>query len=76
MRLALFLMFALAAVATGQAQESAEEGEKLSPDQQAIVKNAEAFVAAFDKGNAKAVAALWADNGEMSVDGETIAGAS
>jgi len=57
------------------AQEDApkEVAEELSPDQQAIKVNAEAFVAAFDKGDAKAVAALWAENGEMSLDGETIA---
>ena len=45
----------------------------LTPDQQAIMKNAEAFVAAFDKGDAKSVASLWAEKGEMSLDGEAVA---
>ena len=51
----------------------AQEPPTLSPDQQAIRANAEAFVAAFDKGDAKAVAALWTEEGEMSLDGEAIA---
>jgi uncharacterized protein (TIGR02246 family) len=52
------------------ATKPATTGE-LSPDQQAIKKTAEAFVAAFNKGDAKAVAALWTQDGEMSVDGQT-----
>ena len=47
--------------------------ESMSPDQQAIMKNAEAFVDAFDKGDAKSVAALWTAKGEMSLDGEDVA---
>jgi uncharacterized protein (TIGR02246 family) len=66
----LFAWCALVAISSTYAQE---DSEQLSPDQQAIKKNAEAFVAAFEKGDAKAVAALWAENGEMSLDGETIA---
>lgn len=50
-----------------------EPTETLSPEQQAIRTNAESFVAAFDNGDADAVAALWAENGEMSLDGEAIA---
>ena len=70
MRFVLFLCCALVAVASVRAEEA---GEQLTPDQQAIRKNAEAFVAAFDKGDADSVAALWAENGEMSLDGEAIA---
>ena len=55
----------------GTAQESSSPAE-LSPDQQAIRKHAEAFVAAFNKGDANAVAALWTPEGEMSVDGEPV----
>lgn len=73
--LSLIAMTLLLSPFGAYAQEDApkEVSEELSPDQQAIKKNAEAFVAAFDKGNAKAVAALWAENGEMSLDGKTIA---
>lgn len=45
----------------------------LSADEQAIVKTAEAFVEAFNQADAKAVAALWTEDGEMSVDRENIA---
>ena len=71
MKKAFVTWCALMAVATAYGQEGSEN--QLSPDQQAIKQNAEAFVAAFEKGDAKAVAALWAKNGEMSLDGETIA---
>jgi uncharacterized protein (TIGR02246 family) len=70
MRFGLFLCCALVAIGSAGAEEAAEP---LSPDQQAIRKNAGEFVAAFDKGDAKAVAALWAENGEMSLDGEAVA---
>lgn len=51
--------------------KTTETQPEISPDQQAIKQTAEAFVAAFNKGDAKAVAALWTENGEMSVDGQT-----
>ena len=70
MRLTVFAFCTLVAMSSARA---AETTQKLSPDQQAIRKNAEAFVAAFDKADPDSVAALWAENGEMSLDGDTIA---
>ena len=46
---------------------------KLSPEQTAIRNNAQAFVDAFNVADARAVASLFAPDGQMSVDGETIA---
>ena len=62
-RLLWFLGLALGfAVWPGQAQQpKAETGEEA-----AIQKNAEAFVEAFHKGDAKALAALWAPDGEYT----------
>lgn len=66
---------ALKSSADEQKTESKPAKSEFSPDQQAIRKTAEDFVAAFNKGDAKAVATLWAEDGEMSVDGQnTIAG--
>lgn len=60
--------------ASANAQESKQaDRAKLSPEQQAIQKNAGTFVEAFNKADAKAVAALYTTNCQMSVDGETIA---
>lgn len=70
MKSVVFLCCALVAIGLAHAEDSVSP---LSSDQQAIRKNAEAFVAAFDNGDAKAVAALWAENGEMSLDGEAVA---
>jgi uncharacterized protein (TIGR02246 family) len=70
MRLSFALCFTLGFIAAACAQEGTEQ---LSPDQLAIRKNAEAFVDAFDKGDASSVAALWAENGEMSLDGDAVA---
>jgi uncharacterized protein (TIGR02246 family) len=56
----LLPVLAMALVATaGQAQQP-----KGSPDEEAIVKNAEAFHKAFEAGDAKAVAAFWAPDGD------------
>ena len=46
---------------------------EFNQDQQAILQNAVAFVEAFNRGDAKAIAALFVEQGEMSVDGEVIA---
>ena len=55
-------------------QSDGDSGEpKPSPELELIRKNAEAFVDAFNKADAKAVAALWAPTGEMSLDGKTLA---
>lgn len=61
----------LAVSARGQNSMAAQP--KLSVEEQAIHTNAKAFVEAFNKADAKAVAALFADNGQMSVDGVAIA---
>jgi uncharacterized protein (TIGR02246 family) len=58
-------------IGCGLAQDNSPPA-KLSPDQQAIRSSAEAFVAAFNKGDAKTVASLWTPEGEMSVDGEAV----
>jgi uncharacterized protein (TIGR02246 family) len=54
-------------MAVGQGQErggpSAERSKGNPKDEAAIAANAEAFVAAFQKGDAKAVAAFWAPEG-------------
>jgi len=70
MRCGVFLCCVLIALGSTHAEEPSGQ---LSPDQQAVRQNAEAFVAAFDQGDAKSVAALWAEKGEMSLDGEAIA---
>lgn len=57
----LTLLAALAAT-PGMAQE----GKGNSQDKEAIAKNAEAFVEAFDKGDAKALAALWTSEGDYT----------
>lgn len=57
--------------ATTEEKSSAEE--KPSPEELAVRKNAEAFVKAFNKADAKSVAALFAPTGQMSVDGEPVA---
>ena len=62
----------LSALANAQENKKAEP-QKPSPEQQAIQKNAEAFVEAFNKADAKGIAALFTANGQMSVDGETMA---
>ena len=72
MRFVFPLLCIFAAIGCGLAQDASPPA-KLSPDQQAIRKNAEAFVAAFDQGDAKSVAALWTENGELSLDGEAVA---
>src|SRR5271165_1526383 len=41
-------------------------------DRQAILQSARDFTAAFEKGDAKAVAALWTDQAEFESDDDTI----
>jgi uncharacterized protein (TIGR02246 family) len=49
--------------------------DKTSDDEAAVRKTADAFAKAFDKGDAKAVAALWTEQGEfVGPDGETLRG--
>ena len=55
---------------SGDAQDRLD-ATALSADEQTVRQHAEAFVAAFNQADAEAVAALWAEDGEMSVDGET-----
>ena len=42
----------------------ADEGRKSSPEEEALIGRAEVFVEAFEQGDAKALAALWAPDGE------------
>jgi uncharacterized protein (TIGR02246 family) len=71
----LFALIANLGLATHSAfpQESESAQPQLSAEQQAIHANAKAFVAGFNKADAKAIAALFAENGQMSVDGESVA---
>jgi uncharacterized protein (TIGR02246 family) len=71
MRIVFPILCLFVAIGCGFAQGNSAP-VTLSPDQQAIRANAEAFVADFNKGDAKGVAALWTPEGEMSVDGEAI----
>lgn len=53
------------ALAAGLATRPASAADRdAAQDEAAIKKNAEAFVAAFDKGDAKAVAAFWTEDGD------------
>src|SRR5262245_57316997 len=56
------LMFSLAA---GPGPAGPPEGN--AKDKEAIAKNAEAFVEAFHKGDAKALAAFWTPEGEYTL---------
>ncbi len=66
MRTALIWFAAPLALAVGlyARPASAAEPNEYSKDEAAIKKNAKAFAAAFDKGNAKAVAAFWTADGD------------
>ncbi len=67
---ALVMMF----TAYSLAQETETEPQlDLSPDEKAIADNAAAFVKAFNEADAATIAGLFTEQGEMSVDGETIA---
>ncbi len=70
MRLGIGIFLLLLGTGAVLAQEATPQ---LTPEQAAIRKNAEAFVVAYDNADAKGVAALWAEDGEMSIDGETVA---
>ena len=48
------------------------EGPSRGADREAILQSARDFTAAFDKGDAKAVAALWIEQGEYESDDGTI----
>lgn len=65
---------ALAVVPLITSQSNGQEVESSTPetsDVQAVRRHAEGFVEAFNRADAKAVAALWAEDGEMSVDGQS-----
>ena len=49
-------------------EKAAADDKDRDPDRAAIQKSAQAFVDAFNKGNAKAVAALWTPRGEYFED--------
>ena len=52
-------------------------GSEISGDENSIINNAKAFVDAFDKGDAKAVAAFWAEDGDyVDLDGRHLQGRS
>jgi len=52
-------------------------GSEISGDENSIINNAKAFVDAFDKGDAKAVAAFWAEDGDyVDLNGRHLQGRS
>jgi uncharacterized protein (TIGR02246 family) len=77
MRSSQFWFMALVAMSIGfTAPPARAEGPQGDPkDLAAIQKNAEAFIAAFEKGDAAAVAALWAPDGDYTdQSGRTLKG--
>ena len=73
------MVVAAAFIYIGSSDDSAAQrgqsadGTQRSQDEKAILNSAEAFVKAFDQADAKAVAATFAANGQMSMNGESIA---
>ena len=63
MRSAMFWFLAPLALAAGLSARPASAADN-APDEAALKKRAEAFIAAFDKGDAKAVAAFWTADGD------------
>jgi hypothetical protein len=60
----------IAATAFNSVAQEQGQAAKLSPQQNEIKKLTEQFVAAFNQGDAKSIAARWAENGEMNIDGD------
>jgi len=53
----------------------ASAGNQETGDKETIFNNAKAFVDAFEKGDAKAVAAFWAEDGDyVDLDGRELVG--
>lgn len=70
--IAAFVATALGALALVQAAEPAANNE---PYATAIRATGQAFIQAFDRGDAKAIAGLWTENGSLAEDqGETFKG--
>jgi uncharacterized protein (TIGR02246 family) len=69
-RIVCVVVIAAACFAVGSAAQ--EEGKPaVNPADEAIRETARTFVAAFNKGDAKAVAVLWAAEGQLVIDEET-----
>jgi uncharacterized protein (TIGR02246 family) len=78
-RTAIAVTVAVVALAAGAGwlyvSRADEPARAESPDVAAVRKSAEAFAAAFNKGDAKAVAAFWTKDGEyVGPDGEEVRG--
>ena len=56
------------------ANPTAQENRDQAADREAILKSAREFEAAFNKGDAKAVAAMYSENGESRAAGRTMVG--
>ena len=69
----VFSLLTLIAAVVNAQESKQPTSTKVSREQLAIRQNAEAFVIAFNKADPKAVAALYTANGQMSIDGETVA---
>ena len=83
-RIGASVLVAILAVTTGTLYRStaqdktpgaAPDEKKVTPDEAAVRKSAAEFAEAFNKGNAREVAAFWAKDGEfITADGETVRG--
>jgi uncharacterized protein (TIGR02246 family) len=66
MRIGLTVLVGLAAGAVLAPNPGFARQDKLNPEEAALQRNAEAFVDAFHKGDAKAVAAFWTEDGDYT----------
>jgi uncharacterized protein (TIGR02246 family) len=62
------LICVLAATTVATAAALADVPQDRAADERAIVKNAEAFLAAFEKGDAKELAAFWVSDGDYTTE--------
>jgi uncharacterized protein (TIGR02246 family) len=70
----IVLILLLIAVGVISTDRSNAQAIPPSPEKKAIEANAQAFVTAYDAGDARAVAALWTSDGEYSLGGQTVKG--
>ena len=64
-------LFAQADAKKDAKPEPKKDAKNDNPEEDAILKNADAFVTAFNKGDAKAIAAFWTEKGEFTDQGGT-----
>ncbi|MCE9566972.1 MAG: SgcJ/EcaC family oxidoreductase [Planctomycetes bacterium] len=75
MRICATLLLAAAVLVVGTSVEAAQPPRPYPGEEAAILKRAEAFVEAFHKGDAKAIAAFWTPDGDYTdISGKRVAG--